>query len=270
MTFLATPDRAVIRLTGDDRRAFLQGLITQDIERLAPGAAIFTALLTPQGKILFDFIIADDGDAFFIDCDKDAASALANRLMLYKLRAKISIEIGENLAVVFSETEISAPGAVAYRDPRLADLGWRAIVGAQAVGEIADHDEMRIALGVPAFSKDFSSDELFLLDVNYDALNAVSYQKGCFVGQEVTSRMKRKGEARKRTLIAEFDGAPPTKGTPIMAGSSTIGEILSGAEGRALALTRLDRWEKAKAEGQALICDGRPLQLLVPDYIKQS
>ncbi len=264
------PDRAVISLGGEDRRDFLQGLITQDIERLEPDQAIFAALLTPQGKILFDFIIADDGDAFLIDCDKDAAPALAKRLTLYKLRAKTSIEIDENLSVAVSEKELSAPGAVAYRDPRLADLGWRAIINAQADPATISTDLQRIALGVPAFGKDFGSDELFLLDVNYDALGAVSYQKGCFVGQEVTSRMKRKGEVRKRTLIAEFDGTPPAKGTPIMAGSSTIGEILSGAEGRALALTRLDRWEKAKAEGQALKCDGRPLQLVVPDYLKQG
>lgn len=263
-------DRAVIRLAGEDRRAFLQGLITQDIDILSPDRAIFAALLTPQGKILFDFFIVENGDDFLIDCNATGAAALAKRLTLYKLRAKIVIEIDQNLVVAASENKIDSAEAITFRDPRLEALGWRAITNGKISSSGMNYEQRRISLGVPEFGKDFISDDIFLLDVNYDALDTVSYKKGCFVGQEVTSRMKRKGGVRKRILIAEFEGPQPETGAAVTAGESTLGEILSGVNGRALALIRLDRWEKAKANGVASVCEGRALQLLVPDYLKQD
>ncbi len=271
------PDRAVLRLSGEDRRAFLQGLITQDMDHLAPGKAIFTALLTPQGKILFDFFLVDHGDEYLIDCGRSSAEAAVKRLTLYKLRAKVAVEIDETLAVMASMAPPAAtagPDSIAFPDPRLAALGWR-IIAPKGEGAIdGDYDHRRITLGVPEFGKDFGSDEMFLLDVNYDALNAVSYAKGCFVGQEVTSRMKRKGAVRKRTLIVEFDGLAtelaPKKGSAVTANDSTLGEILSGADNHALALIRLDRWEKAKTAGAAPVCDGREAPLKVPEYLKQD
>ncbi len=263
-------DRAVIRLSGDDRRSFLQGLITQDIDSVSPGQAIFAALLTPQGKILFDFFIVDSDDTFLIDCSAAAAPALAKRLSLYKLRAHVTIEIDQSRSVLASKHEIEMAGVIAYRDPRLDTLGWRAVVKEKISEASADYETRRIALGVPEFARDFASDDIFLLDVNYDALSAVSYKKGCFVGQEVTSRMKRKGEVRKRTLIAESDGGALAKGAVISAGDSTLGEILSSVEGRALALIRMDRWGKTKAEGLSPVCEGRELQLVVPDYLKHD
>lgn len=266
----ALTDRAVIRLFGDDRRTFLQGLITQDIETLSPDRSLFAALLTPQGKILFDFFIVENCDGFLIDCNAAAAAALARRLTLYKLRAKIVIEIDQSLLVAASEHRIELAGAITFRDSRLGALGWRAIIAGKISGGDMNYEQRRISLGVPEFGNDFVSDDIYLLDVNYDAMGAVSYKKGCFVGQEVTSRMKRKGETRKRTLIAEFDGPPPAKGAAVTAGDSTLGEILSGVNGRALALIRLDRWAKTKAIGLAPVCEGRALQLLVPDYMKQD
>lgn len=277
-------NRAIIRLSGDDRRTFLQGLITQDVDQLEPNRAIFAALLTPQGKIRFDFFVYDTGTAFLIDCDSDAAAALSKALTLYKLRAAIVLEPFPNHVVsahwghsIKSECEHS------FEDPRCSALGQRSIFespgnsGALPVEPLMAYHDHRIQLGVPHFGlelsdplSDFCLDEVFLLDVNYDTLSAVSYKKGCFVGQEVTSRMKRKGDVRKRTLIAEFEGPPPAKGAAVTAGESTLGEILSGVDGRALALIRLDRWEKARAGGLAPVCEGRPLQLMVPDYIKQD
>ncbi len=262
-------DRTIIRIAGDDRRDFLQGLITQDIERLSSQAAIFSALLTPQGKILFDFMIAEHNDAFLIDCDKTTAPALVKRLTLYKLRAKVRVELDETLAVMTSNVQPAIAG-IAFPDPRLPALGWR-IIAPKGDGAIdGDYDLRRIALGVPEFGRDFNADEIFPLDVNYDVLNGVSYAKGCFVGQEVASRMKRKGEVRKRTVIAEFDGPAPDKGAAIIAGDFTLGHVMSGAEGAALALIRLDRWEKAKAAGANIKCETRSLRLRVPDYLKQD
>ena len=266
----ALSDRTVIRLAGDDRRTFLQGLITQDVDLLSSDSAIFTALLTPQGKILFDFFVAESGDQFLIDCNAAAAEALAKRLTLYKLRAKVTIEIDKELTVAASENKIDRTGAIIFRDPRLDALGWRAIAAGQHKTSDTQYEQRRISLGAPEFGKDFGSDDLFLLDVNYDALGAVSYKKGCFVGQEVTSRMKRKGETRKRTLIAGYEGPSLAKGAAIVAGESTLGEILSSVDGNALALIRIDRWEKAKANSLSPVCDGLALQLSVPEYLKQD
>lgn len=267
--------RSVLKISGPDARSFLQGIVTQDVEALRPGEAGFSALLTPQGKILFDFIIVTVGDGFLIDVAADAADALLKRLTLYRLRAKVTIAREDGLAVAaFLEgAPAAADGGVSFPDPRLAALGWRAIGPAEkfaglATGGEALYDARRIALGVPEFGRDFASDEVFLLDVNYDALGGVSYKKGCFVGQEVTSRMKRKGDVRKRTLLVRFDGAPPAKGMPVKAGASSLGEILSGCNGAALALIRLDRLAAARAAGAAPMADEVPLQIVFPGYLE--
>lgn len=267
--------RAVLRLAGPDAASFLQGILTQDVEALRPGKAALSALLTPQGKILFDFIIVATGDDFLIDAAAVAAEALMKRLTLYRLRAKVTISREDGLAVAAfpAGAPPAADGVISFEDPRLAALGWRAIgpaglIATSAPGAEAVYDAHRIALGVPEFGKDFAADEVFLLDVDYDALNGVSYKKGCFVGQEVTSRMKRKGEIRKRTLRARFDGAPPAKGTPVLAGESSLGEILSGCEGAALALVRVDRLAAAQAAGHAPMAEEIPLQIDFPDWLE--
>jgi tRNA-modifying protein YgfZ len=269
------PNRAIICVTGNDRRAFLQGLVTQDIDRVSENEVVFSALLTPQGKILFDFMIAERDGAFLIDCDKVAAPALVKRLTLYKLRAKVAIDIDETLAVMTSQAQPTMAG-IAFPDPRLPTLGWRIIAPKDGSAIDDDYGRKRIALGVPEFGRDFNADDLFPLDVNFDALNGVSYAKGCFVGQEVASRMKRKSEVRKRTVIAEFDGPKPDKGATIIAGDITLGQVMSTAdtttlaEGGALALIRLDRWGKAKAAGANIECEGLSLRLHIPDYLKQD
>lgn len=264
------PDRAVIRLSGEGRRAFLHDIVTQDVDRLTPENAIFSALLTPQGKILADFFVANAGDDLLIDCDRENAPALVKRLMLYKLRARVNIDLDASLHVLASADKPSFDGATVFKDPRLEGLGWRAIVPAGDETESNDYEARRIALGVPEFGRDFGPDEMFLLDVNYDALNAVSYKKGCFVGQEVSSRMKRKGEARRRTVIATFDGPAPEKGSAITAGGANLGEMMSGAEGAALACIRMDRREKAETEKTPAECAGREVRLRVPGYLEQG
>jgi hypothetical protein len=249
--------RVVLRLTGADARPFLNGVITQDVLLAPPAAPLFSALLTPQGKILFDFFLTPVDGGFFIDCAAPAGQGLLKRLQLYKLRARVDLVMEPGLAVLIGE---GAP------DPRLATLPQRmiaAVGSAPAVDEA--YDAVRLAAGVPEFGRDFAGEDVFLLDVNYDALNAVSYKKGCFVGQEVTSRMKRKGEIRKRTFIARFDGPAPEPGTRIKADNAEIGEIMSGRDGIALALLRVDRL----AAAPETTIDGRPLRLFVPDYLEQ-
>lgn len=263
--------RAVIRVGGADRKTFLQGLVTQDVDALSPAAPIFAALLTPQGKILFDFIIHERGDALLLDCDRETAPALVKRLTLYKLRAAVTVEQDSALGVFAAEGPFAMDGEDACPDPRHKGLGWRLVTAADDnAEETGAYEARRLALGVPELGRDFASGQMFLMDVNYDALEGVSYQKGCFVGQEVASRMKRKGEARKRTLLVDLEGPTPEQGAPVMAGESTLGEIMGGKDGRALAMVRLDRWEKAKAANTLSVVNGSPAALRVPDYLEQD
>ncbi|WP_425407978.1 YgfZ/GcvT domain-containing protein [Hyphococcus sp.] len=267
------PDRAVISISGQDARHFLKGIVTQDLDRLAPETAVFSALLTPQGKIIADFFVVDANDSLLVDCDKANAPGLLKRLTLYKLRAKVSIDLVETLFVLAVDSKPSTAGlenAHVYRDVRCDGLGWRMIAPNNTGHASTRYDENRIAHGVPEFGKDFGPDAMFLMDVNYDALNAVSYKKGCFVGQEVSSRMKRKGEPRRRTLIAEFEGEAAKNGGDVTAGGTKLGELMSRAGNIALASIRMDRWGKAKTEKTPIECGGQAVQLRVPDYLEQG
>ena len=274
------PSRAVIEIKGEEARAFLNGLVTIDMGKVDQDHAGFAALLTPQGKILFDFHIAAGPDSFFLDCRADAADALVKRLTLYRLRAKIAIERKDGwvVAAVWNDIpDISDEGVIKWRDPRLGSLGLR-LIGMETtiagviddLREESDFDEYRLSLGVPELGADFGSEEMFLLDVNYDALGAVDYKKGCFVGQEVSSRMKRKGEIRKRTILLNYDEAAPAKGDAVIAGESTLGQALSSGENAGLAMIRLDRLDAAKEAGQSPEIGGKPVQIIVPGYLEQA
>ncbi|HEY0104768.1 MAG TPA: hypothetical protein VGB91_01700, partial [Rhizomicrobium sp.] len=203
-------DRAVIAVAGPEARPFLQGLITNDVERLTPGAGLYAALLTPQGKILFDFFLVEGDGAILIDCHAGARDALLKRLSMYKLRSKVVLEARDQLAVLAEWDGAEAKYAIAYPDPRLAALGKRAIV---ARGEMrADllpavhYHAHRLDFGVPE-ARNFGSDRMFALDADLDELNAVDFTKGCYVGQELTARMKHRGTARKRLVLARSPGA---------------------------------------------------------------
>lgn len=263
--------RAVVKIAGPEARGFLKGLLTRDAPE--PGKAAFAALLTPQGKILFDFLMAGVEDGVLLDCDAGSADSLVKRLMLYRLRAKVTIErlAGWSAAVSVDAGGEAPAESIRFPDPRLLGLGERLIGPALAPGGAApeaDYDRRRIGLGVPEFGKDFGPEEVFLLDVNYDALHGVDYKKGCFVGQEVTSRMKRKGEVRKRTVRLSFDGPPPEKGADVTAGGAQLGAVLSGAEGMALALLRLDRIEAAA--GADILAGGRNVRVDIPAYLERG
>jgi folate-binding protein YgfZ len=260
-------DRAVIALEGGEAREFLQGLVTNDIQRLAPATGLYAALLTPQGKILFDFLITEGDGAVLLDCAADRADALAKRLTMYRLRAKIDIAIRPQLCVYAGLSGRPAERAVTFTDPRLAALGLRSI-GASAEmpdflqGPAAYHAQ-RLALGVPE-GADFGSDKIFALDAGLDELHGVAFDKGCYVGQELTARMKHRGTARKRLLSARADSALPPPGTAVTSNGHEIGEIVSvyGSEGFVLA--RLDRLEEAKAP---LMADTIPVTLTRPSWL---
>jgi folate-binding protein YgfZ len=254
----ALQSRAVIEVSGPDWRGFLQGLLTNDVETLAAGEARFCALLTPQGRILFDmFVIAREGGCL-LDVTGDLRDQIIQRLLMYRLRAKVEIRALD--LRVFSGHQ---DGPDWVDDPRLPELGRRGYLpaGPLADGEGA-YTALRIGLGVPGAS-DWGHDRTYPIEANFDLLNGIDFQKGCFVGQETTSRMKRRGAVKTRMLPIRFDGPAPGYGTEVLAGTLRAGEVRSGIEGRAIALLRLDR-----IEGADLTMDARPVRVETPAWFK--
>ena len=259
-------DRAVLRLTGADARSFLQGLVTADVDHLSDSQALYAGLLTPQGKILFDFFLAQRGDDIFIDCAKPQVADLLKRLTFYKLRAAVEIaDVSDEQSVVAVWGDVAEPaeaGTVAYTDPRFARAGLRLLVpagnadgagrglGAEPADEAAYHAH-RIALGLADSVRDIGSGEHFPHECNFDQIGGVDFKKGCYVGQEVVSRTEHRGTARKRMVPLHFDGAAPDAGTEITGNGKAVGEVLSTAGTRALGLIRLDRAQSAlDADGE--------------------
>ena len=238
-------DRAVIALEGPEARPFLQSLVTNDLTDLVPGHALYAALLAPQGKILFDFVIAEGDGAVLLDCETTQAEALAKKLRQYRLRAKIEIAPRPQVSVYAGLTGRPAERAISFIDPRLKALGLRSI---GAVAEMpaglpgpAAYHAARLELGVPE-GHDFGSDKIFALDAGLDELHAIAFDKGCYVGQELTARMKHRGTDRKRILTVNGASALPESGA-VMAGETNVGELISVYGDRAFALVRLDRLE---------------------------
>jgi folate-binding protein YgfZ len=267
MTPAHLEDRAVIALAGPDARGLLQGLITNDIARLSAGMALYAALLTPQGKVLFDFLIAEGDGAVLLDCAAEAAPALAKKLNLYRLRAKVEIELRPQLGVYVWLSGKPAIKAISFADPRLATLGPRAIAARAempaGLGDAASYHAARLALGVPEGS-DFGTDRIFALDAGLEELHAIAFDKGCYIGQELTARMKHRGTARKRLMPVMAATMLPAAGAAVNNGETQIGEIFSTYGTRGFALMRLDRL--ADANG-ALTSDGISISITRPDWL---
>ena len=248
MTTARLDDRAVLAVTGPEARDFLQGLITNDIARLGENAPLYAALLTPQGKILFDFLLFGGHGDVLLDCAAAAREALRKRLSMYRLRAKIEIAPRDDLDVFAEWDGNSLPVSA---DPRLAALGQRAIRPKDSVVPTDDAKAYlahRLELGVPE-GADFGQDKIFALDADLDELHAVAFDKGCYVGQELTARMKHRGTARKRLLSVEaLDGAMlPAIDASVTAGGRELGILTTGYGARGFALIRLDRLDEAAA-----------------------
>lgn len=262
-TFLE--DRSILRVSGAEARAFLQGLFTCDVERVAPGSPAFGALLTPQGKIIVDFILSEQDDAFWLDVPAPLAADLLKRLRLYRLRAQIELaDLSETLGVQAIWGEETLP-AGAQPDPRHPGLGARLIAEratlAQNPGDSAAWEAQRIACGIPQGGADFAYGEAFPHEANMDLIGGVDFKKGCYVGQEVVSRVHHRGTARRRILPAEMAGPAPAPGTPVLAGDTEVGTLCSTAGPHALASIRLDKADDAKAAGTALTAGGIALTL---------
>ena len=273
-------DRGVVRVSGEDAKTFLNGLLTCDIDRVGPETPRFGALLTPQGKILFDFIVFEAppeiGGGYYLDVLKVHAAELAKRLSFYKLRAKVAIEdLSESLAVVagWDTARLAEEAGLVAEDPRLSLLGWRAVVAASEVAEFADspaeaYHARRIAMGVPEGGRDFLFGEAFPHEALMDQLHGVDFDKGCYVGQEVVSRMQHRGTARTRMVPAIYDGGFAAEtGVEVTAGDRTLGKTGTGAEGKGLVMIRLDRAADALSAGETIRAGGIPVTLRKPDWI---
>ncbi|MEM7423057.1 MAG: folate-binding protein [Pseudomonadota bacterium] len=262
--------RAVLEMTGAHGRAVLQDVVTNDVEKAVPGSAVYAALLTPQGKYLFDFFLVDAGDRILIDTLADRAPALAQRLRMYCLRRDAAIALREDLAVVLLWSSDNAPIADrmegvdppqtnAVPDPRDAALGWRIVTGnpdavlanVTAAGQ-AEHDALRITRLVPESGVELVPDDTYILEAGFERLNGVDFRKGCYVGQEVTARMKHKTTLRKGLVrvTVQGDAAP---GTPITVAGNPAGTLFSTHGGAGLAHLRLDRAGAGMIAGEATV-----------------
>ena len=264
------PDRALVTVTGPDAAALLQGVLTCNVETLQDAEARLGALLAPQGKILFDFLISRIPDGFRLDTAIDRAADLAKRLTLYRLRAQVAIAVDPTVAVAAAWAGASPAvetGTVA--DTRHVDLGARlyAAEGAfSADAAEADYHSHRVRLAVPEGGRDYAYGDAFPHEAMMDQLGGVDFKKGCYVGQEVVSRMQHRGTARTRILAAHYSGEAPHPGTEINAGGKVLGTTGSAGENRGLALVRLDRLGDALAAGEMVLAGDRPVTFEKPAY----
>ena len=249
--------RAVIGVAGPDAKSFLNGLLSQEIETLAPGELRFSGLLTPQGRLLYDLFVAETPEGALLDVAAEHRDAILARLTMYKLRAKVALAASE--LAVFAAWPATAGD---FADPRLPALGSRAYAADRTTTATEDdYEAHRLALGVPG-PADWGTDKLYPIDADFDLLAGIDFKKGCFVGQETTSRMKRRGTIKNRMLPITFDGPAPAFGAEVLAGELRAGEVLSGRDGRAMALLRLDR-----ITAGGLSVDGRPVTVETPDWV---
>ena len=280
------PDRGVVGVKGEDACKLLQGVVTNDMDLLATAPALHTGLLSPQGKILFDFFVYRVPDGFLLETARAAAPDLARRLSMYKLRAKATIEDVSSdftVAVLWGGAFAASsdrPGPLVAPDPRHPELGLRLLLSlssdwvlAESGATPAPQDEYhahRIALGVPEAGRDFVLGDTFPHEALYDQLNGLSFSKGCYVGQEVVSRMEHRGTARKRIVPVVGDAALPARGTEIRAGEVAIGTLGSTAGTRGLALVRLDRAAEMRRKGVPLTAHGAPIEVVLPAWARFS
>ena len=275
LRFERLESRGILSVGGEDRTTFLQGLISNDIDRVAVDRAIWAALLTPQGKYLHDFFVAGIDETLYLDCESDRLMDLGKRLHRYKLRAQVELRIGEGMAVyalfgggALDALNLSADAGAArslrdgivYTDPRLPAVGARALLPAcdaenllETLGfhaaDTNSYETLRLEHGLSDGSRDLIVEKSTLLESNFDELHGVDWDKGCYMGQELTARTKYRGLVRKRLMPVRIDGPVPELGTPLMAGDKEIGEMRSGQNSRGLALIRLERFEEADTDG---------------------
>jgi folate-binding protein YgfZ len=269
-TIAPLPSRGVLALRGPEARTFLQGIITNNVGRVQGAKAIYSALLTPQGKLLYDFFVVEHDGALLLDCHLETLPAFLQRLTMYRLRAQVEIaDATADWRVVAAWNDAPNLPGIVYADPRLPALGRRALVPANedvpATAGEEDYEAWRLALGVPKVPLDAGPDQTFMMEANFDELNGIDFEKGCYIGQELASRMKRRDGLRKRLLPVDLDGPLPPPETPVLAGERNVGTLRTGMGRRAIAYLRIDRLEEEA--GVPLTAGGISLTVDWPDWI---
>ena len=277
--FALLPHRSVIAVGGPDRAEFLQGLISNDTAKVGPGRAIWAALLTPQGRFLNDmFVVEDDAGTFLIETERERAPALAKKLKMYTLRSKVTVEdraAALQVAVVFgpgAAAVLPVAGATAFVDPRLPELGVRVLASvgqaASVLGlpeaPVAEYETLRLKLGVPDGSRDMTVEKALLLESGFDELHGVDWQKGCYMGQELTARTKYRGLIKRRLFPVKIDGPLPPAGTPVQRDGREVGEIRSGQGDRAIAMLQIEAADGALVAESTRIFAERPAWMKIP------
>jgi len=289
-SFVLLDDRGILAVSGPDRRPFLQGLVSNDVDKVSPTAARYAAFLTAQGKYLHDFMMAEAGESIWLDTEAARLGDLKRRLSIYRLRAKATLDEQSGLCVaaVFGAQALAAlglpsePGAarpfgsgIAFVDPRLAALGARAILprerarallGDAGIAEAGfdSYDRLRLSLGIPDGSRDLVLEKSILLEAGFDELNGVDWQKGCYIGQELTARTKYRGLVKRRLMPVEIEGPTPPPGTIVTADGREVGEMRSSRDGLGLALLRIE----PVREGKMLAAGDATLVLLRPSWMR--
>ncbi len=266
MPYATLLERSLLILQGDDTLSFLQGLLSNDVLKLAEKKIVYTAMLTPQGKFLHDFFVMDDGDRVLIDVARARRDELKSRLIRYRLRTKVSIEADDSRGIVAVWGQVpSQPGLKVCRDPRAEALGWRALGDVSGFDGVAgDYTAHRIAVGVPQGDDDLVAGKSFILPFGFEDLHGVDFAKGCYVGQEVTARSKHLATLRKFIYKVHSEAPLPPAGTPVMRGEANVGELRSSSGTAGLALLSVEEVLKQVP----LVCAGQVLQVSVPEWVK--
>ncbi|MBP2299525.1 CAF17-like 4Fe-4S cluster assembly/insertion protein YgfZ [Azospirillum picis] len=284
--------RSVVAVSGDDRASFLQGLVSNDVLRVTGERAAYALFLTPQGKFLHDFMMVESEGALLLDPETDRRADLLRRLKMYKLRSKVTLEdradsltviaaFGDGAAAALglpAEAGAARPfaGGIAFMDPRLPELGCRLFLPPEGVAALeeagltrldpADYDRLRLELGVPDGGSDLIPEKSIPLESRMDALNAISWDKGCYMGQELTARTKYRALIKKKLFPVTFPGPAPEAGTPVTLDGKEAGQVGSGRDGAALALLRLEEVRRAGETGQPLLAGSTVLTVRVPSW----
>lgn len=271
------PQRAALSLSGADVIEFLQGIISNDARQLAEGNPVYAALLSPQGRFLHDFFLIPWQGKIFLDMQADRAGDLLSRFKIYRLRSKVEIEKDESVSIAaLWGGKINAqenPEYRIYNDPRLPQMGMRVIGSKNTISALGgqvgaeEYEKLRLSLVVPD-TRDMVVEKSLLLECGFEELNGVDFNKGCYVGQEVTARSKFRGQVRKSFYEVKSDSSLPAYGEKIMAEDKTIGEMRTSLDKTGMAMVYNEEYKTARASGLNFVCNGMELQLFPARWIK--